>query len=388
MARYRILICGGGFAGLAAAWRLSRARDVAVTLVDARAGSHFLPLLPDVIGRGIAPGTLVYPFSVAARRWGFAFEQRRILQIDPHEKRVVTETGALQADALLVTIGSESLPLPPEGFTGGAFRLDEVADAVSLRHAVQSGEAGVWVVCGGGYTGVEIASQLHHAVRHSTAPPHVCLMTNTDRLCPTIPASLSAYLQEELHRVGVEVRTNETVTGLEGDRIHTGSGETIADARLVWTIGVQGAEAVRTMPVPMEAQGRVTVDACLRVMPGVHAAGDAAGFQAKGSLLRMGIQAAISGGWHAAGNILRERDGNTLQPFRPFDPGYVVPLAHGKGCGTPLGVSIRGRVPVWLHYFMSWVRTWGIGRRMDLLREAFGNGGGEGSARDPACIES
>lgn len=375
MAAYRILICGGGFAGLAAAWRLSRARGVSVTLLDARAGSEFLPLLPDVIGRGLPPGVVVYPFSEAARRWGFAFHQTRILQIDPQRKEVQTQAGTFEADALLLTTGSESYPPPgvDAGFAGDALRLDSVEDALTIRRAVLAGDARTWVVCGGGYTGVEVASHIRHALRKTTTPPRICLVTNTDRLCPAIRPPFSLYIQKELTRIGIEVLTDETVCALEGNTVRTASGMAFPDARLVWTVGVQGAEVTRTMPVPLEAQGRVAVDPCLRVMPGVFAAGDAAGFrvEADGTMLRMGIQASISGGWHAAGNLLRERDGKGLRPFHPFDPGYVVPMAHGKGCGTPMGMPIRGRAPVWLHYFMSWVRTWGVGHRLSLLRAGF-----------------
>ena len=84
--------------------------------------------------------------------------------------------------------------------------------------------------------------------------------------------------------------------------------------------------------------------------------------------LRMSVQFSLLGGRAAAGNVVRSILARPLKPFRPRDPGYLVPLGPGRAAGVVLGVPIKGRTPLALHYAMCILRSWGWRSRWDVLR--------------------
>ncbi|NLI76526.1 MAG: hypothetical protein GX442_08800 [Candidatus Riflebacteria bacterium] len=124
--------------------------------------------------------------------------------------------------------------------------------------------------------------------------------------------------------------------------------------------------------LPLTPAGRVRVAATLEAAPGVFVAGDAAGVALPGGFVRMGVQAALTQGWHAAGNLLRGLRGEPLQPYRWLDPGWVVPLANRRGAGFILGLPLFGRLPAFLHYAMSVFRSVGLDTRRHLFRHLLG----------------
>jgi len=390
----KILVIGGGFAGLAAVERFSWGRHHhEVVLIDVRNSSHFLPLLPDIVGKPIIPHTLAYSLKNAAQRWKFRFVQAVVQSVDLSSKSVITDKGKEFFDALLIASGSETDFRNRESLRGKSFSLDCIDDAVRIRDSVVSNDHAHYVVCGGGYTGVEIASNLQHLIRRKKLDQKVSLIGRGKILCPSLPGKHGLYLANELRRSGVEVCLSTTVVDKKGDQVDLSDGSNIRNAKLVWTAGVCTAPYVQNLPFPKNRQGRLEVDPFLAVgsywsspvdtqtqperqhptKPFVEseecifAAGDAAGFPNNGGLLRMGIQFSLTQGWHAAGNILRRLDGTALVPYRPFDPGWVVPLANHRGCGTIFGVTTFGRLPVFLHYFMSVVRSIGFDNRLKLI---------------------
>ncbi|MBS3822058.1 MAG: hypothetical protein KGY81_09890, partial [Phycisphaerae bacterium] len=105
---------------------------------------------------------------------------------------------------------------------------------------------------------------------------------------------------------------------------------------------------------------------------GIWAAGDAAGFVRPGESrpIRMSVQHAIGGGVAAARNVLGAIGGRDLQPFRPLDLGYIVPMANGLSCGTALGVPVFGAPATALHYVMSGFRSQAPGKTAGVLTDA------------------
>ena len=87
--------------------------------------------------------------------------------------------------------------------------------------------------------------------------------------------------------------------------------------------------------------------------------------------LRMSVQFAISEGELAAGNILRLARGRPGRAYRPFDPGYIVPMANNRSCGELLGATVTGRLPTFLHYLMCACRMPGPAKKIGLFRGAF-----------------
>ena len=359
-----VVIVGGGFAGLWAAAHLPR--DIDVTLVDPRAQQHFLPLLPDLVGRKLPADALLLPLGGACERAGVSLVPEACTGFDLGRRAVVTGSGEIGYDVLLIAGGSVSNFYGSDELAASALTLDSVDDALRLRDAVSGGEYRAYVVSGGGYTGVEAATNIRRLLVRRGRTGRIVIVDPADALCVSIPDPYQAYIERNVRSMGVEVRLGVTVERAGEDGVRLSNGETVADALLVWTAGVRTPDFVAGLDLPKTKQGRLLVDEHLRIREGVFAAGDCAAVAQAGGHLRMGVQFAIAEGICAAENIARTVAGRPLRPFRPRDLGYVVPMANLRGCGRALGVPMRGVPPVLLHYLMCIYRTPGARRRVRL----------------------
>jgi NADH dehydrogenase len=183
-----------------------------------------------------------------------------------------------------------------------------------------------------------------------------------------------AYAKRIIKDFGVRIRTAVTVgTFRDRDTVTLTDGTTIEDAVVAWTAGVKPGPACRELDTRPELSGRIAVDRYLRVRGanGVFAAGDVAGttLPGKAGPLRLSVQFSIEGGRLAAQNVVAASGGRPLMPFVPYDPGYVLPLAPGKGSGIILGQQLEGLVPCALHYGMSIARSRGLRNQVGLIRD-------------------
>ncbi|MFC1452720.1 NAD(P)/FAD-dependent oxidoreductase [Verrucomicrobiota bacterium] len=376
----RIVIVGGGFAGLAAAKALGRKRrsGLEVILLDRRTAQQNLPLIPDLVGRAYDPGLFRFDLATAARRWGHTFLQHDVKGIDVRAGRLEAEGESMAYDHLIVATGSRTHLRHMAGAGDGLMVLDSAADAVAIRKRVWETDPRCIVVAGGSYTGVEVATQLQCALGRAGRKCRVVLLNRRERTCRNLPVSMSRYIEANLQRLGIEIRHQTTLDSVESNVACLSTGETLDGSLAIWTAGVQPPEVVRTLDLPVTSDGRLVTDASLQIAEHAHAAGDTAGFLVRGKPARMSVQFAIMSGRHAAQCVLRGMAGRPPRRFRPVDLGYVVPMANFRGCGTAMGVPIRGRLPMLLHYTMSLYRTFGWQNRMRLLA-AFGRtwmGGG------------
>jgi NADH dehydrogenase len=360
MAAKRVIIVGGGFAGLAAARRL-RSLDAEVVLIDPRGGGHFLPVLPDLISRDLPPGCLVYPHARAAARWGCRVVRDRVVAADLAGRTVRTPSEALEYDALLLTCGARTNFHGQDAMRRASLTIENVPDALAIRAAAERPEVATFVVAGGGYTGVEVATHLWRLGRRTGRPPRIVIAELLGELCKATPAA-QGCVWRQLARLGIEVRLETTVDAVEGDRIRLTSGESFDRARLVWTAGMRTDDFVFDVDAARTKQGRLWVDEFLRVDERCFAAGDVAAVdRGDKAPRRMSVQNALQGGRAAAGNIRRLLAGRPPERFGPYDPGYVVPLANMRGCGRIMGIRAGGVVPSLLHYLLS--VTFSVGGR-------------------------
>lgn len=363
------MVIGGGFAGLSAAERFSwEGREHEVVLIDVRDSSHFLPLLPDIIGKSLSPEILTYSLNYAARRWNFRFKQTSVQALNLSSKYVITDKGEESFDLLLIATGSETDFRTYEAWRSESLTLENIEDAVRIRNLVISNEHNHYIVSGGGYTGVEIASNIQHLIRSQGQSQQVTLVGRAETLCPSLPVEQRLYLADQIRKSGIEIRSSTTVLTMENGQVYLSDGSNFSQAALIWAAGVCTPSFVRNLPLPMNRHGRLRVDPFLSVGDCIFAAGDTANFSENGEYLRMCVQFSLEQGWHAAGNILRRLNGKSLSPYRPFDPGWVVPLANRRGCGNFLRLPVFGRLPALLHYFMSVVRSKGFNNRLKLIR--------------------
>jgi NADH dehydrogenase len=318
---------------------------------------------------GRLPGrALRFPLERAARRWGFTLVAEPVTALDAVARRVSTPARTLEFDAVIVAPGSQTTFYGNAALASRFLTLDDVPQAEALHTAAREGRWRHAVVAGGGYTGVELAANLHRLFRRLGRDTRVVVVEKNAAPLSALPAAFQQYAHASFDRLGIEVRTSRTVAAADERTVRLDDGQEFADALAVWAAGVVTPDFVRALPFEKTPQGRLRVRPTLQFAPGCYAAGDAAAFEHRGRPLRMAVQFAIFQGRAAARNALRELAGQPLREWRPVDMGYVVPMANGRGCGVVLGLPVYGALPVLLHYLVSAYRAVGARNRLAVLR--------------------
>lgn len=157
----KIIIIGAGFAGLSAAKKLCHTRNkLEITLIDKRLTSDFLPMLPDIIGRDIRPEALSFSIKDFCQALGITFINEKVTSLDLESKRVLTDRNQYEYDYLVIASGSQTTFYGKQELKAHAYTLDSVEDAKNLCAKLERDNTNTYVVCGGGYTGIEVATSL------------------------------------------------------------------------------------------------------------------------------------------------------------------------------------------------------------------------------------
>jgi NADH dehydrogenase len=396
------LVLGGGFAGIAAVSTLRRAgagrREFTVELVDRERHSVFSPLLPDLISRKVRPEHIAYPLEPFCRRLGVPFHNATVLSIEPELRQVETDRGVFTADVIIVCLGCETNYFGDNNIRRHAPGLKTIPEVMSIETNASriagtiqlplSAAAGSEVlVVGGGYTGFEVAAHFVERVRRATGLSGselterlpVVILEKSDAVLRGCSPAVRRWAQTMMERMGVRIRTGITVQEIgDGGAVQLTDGSVCRDASVIWTAGVAPGPAIEAMGPATVGGGRLAVDPFLRLegTERILAAGDVAGpiMADHAGPLRMGVQFSLSGGRCAATNVVRMIRGKRLREFRPFDPGYVVPLGPEAGAGRVLGMEVHGRLPSMLHYVMCIMRSWSWRDRRGLVRDLFQGG--------------
>ncbi|MBP7216009.1 MAG: FAD-dependent oxidoreductase [Candidatus Omnitrophica bacterium] len=363
-----VIVIGGGFAGLAAAKQFIRfPKEVRVTLIDKRKTSDFLPSLPDVIGRGINPESLRYSIEQFSKKNNCIFIQDEVIAIDIDKKTIATVRQVIGFDYLLIASGTETNFYGNALIQQNAFRLDSVADAQQLAAAAHDDVYDSYIVAGAGYTGIEVATNLAVLFKKLNKIRKVVLVERAPTMLGPLPEWMKTYVFDNLIRLGIDVLTNCTVEKIEGRSVVVSGGNVFSNALVVWVAGVKTPGYIQAINCEKNPQGRLKVDAYLRINESCFVAGDAAYVQHQGNFLRMAIQFALAQGACAAKNILRSINHKPLISYKPFDFGYIIPLANNRSCGTVLGINMKGRLPTLLHFFMCIFRSWDLKNKWGII---------------------
>jgi NADH dehydrogenase len=380
--RHRVLILGGGFAGLNAAQKLKRA-PVEVTLLDRRNFHLFQPLMYQVATGSLSPGEIAAPLrGVLSRQKNAQVLLGEAVDIDPDAKRVILRDGAaLEYDSLIVATGSKTSYYGNEGWRDWAPSLKTVEEATAIRHkilyafewaerATTEAEAREWltfVIVGGGATGLELAGALaeianetlkHDFRRINPTEARIILMEGGDRVLASYPPDLSAKAEELVKKLGVEVSKGVMVTGIDANGVTYKKGETVerlAAKTVLWAGGVTMTSFGRKLGERTQAEtdrsGRIKVNPDLSIpkYPNIYVTGDLANIEGKDGKPLPGVaQVAIQGGAYAARTIGKRLQGETdIKLFEYFDKGDMAVIGRASAVANIFGFHVSG-LPAWL----------------------------------------
>ncbi|ORC37011.1 hypothetical protein B4O97_05135 [Marispirochaeta aestuarii] len=373
----RIAIIGGGFAGTEAARKLS-GRGQEVHLFDPRPAFEFLPLLPDLLGGRYSLESMTGAYSFLAEKYGFTFHQVRVSSVDPRQCRFYAEGEQFEFDYLLICPGGTTDFHGDKTAAEKSYTVRSTAGIEDLLAAYHSENPDSVVLVGGGYTGLETASQLRRRARKTDREPEILVIEKGETILAGVAPGARSYLEHQLQKLGISILTSTTLNGFSEDGVRLSNGRTLDRALVIWNAGVSFPGELWTQEVDLDPAGRVRVDQYGRIGERSWAAGDIAHFGEGDAGLPMASYLAIQQGSSAAGNILRHIEGKPLRPYRPRYYGYLIPLASGYGIGRIAGVNLKGRLPVLLHHAAGILRTFAPGKRIRLLKELLREGIGMG----------
>lgn len=383
----RVLVIGGGFAGIEIARRLKNV-PATVIIVDRRNYHLFQPLLYQVATATLSPADIAAPIRGILR----GIENCRVVLakargVNLVKKRVAFDKVEAEYDWLVLAAGATHSYFGRDDWATLAPGLKTIEDATDIRRrillAFENAEyegsderrraALTFAIIGGGPTGVELAGSIQEIAAETipedfrmidTKTTRVLLFQGGDRLIPDFPPELSERARKDLEGLGVEVRLNTRVTDITTEGIYIGK-EFLPVKNVLWAAGVKASPLAETLGVPLDKSGRVIVGPDLAVPenPNVFVVGDmAAAVSASNGTPVPGVaQAAIQMGRYVGDIIAKEIAAGKFSKRVPFsyrDKGAMATIGKTHAVGTVFGLKVAG--------FFAWL-IWGAVHILSLI---------------------
>lgn len=355
----RVVVVGGGFAGLNFIQHLRHHDSYKITLVDKNNYNLFTPLLYQVATSFLEPSSISYPFRKLFKDKGVTFRMAALERVDALQNKIILDDRTeLSYDILVLAAGSRTNFFGNDAIRVNAFSLKGIDDALFMRNelikvlekAVIEKDAEnrrkllTLVIAGGGATGVEVAGMLAEMRRFiyvrdypelKAYPCEIYIVDGSSNLLAPMSVRTHAAAYKALDELGVHIRLNNRVLKFENDQVYLSGGEIISAKTLIWSAGVI---ANRFDGIPVEnlgGGGRMLTDSCnrLRNFTNIYAIGDIAiqledpGYPAGHPQL---AQPAIQQGKDLARNLIRLAEGETMKPFIYADRGEMAVIGKSK----------------------------------------------------------
>lgn len=395
---WRVVVLGGGFAGVCAARSLEKifARDAAVeiALVSDENFLLFTPMLAEVASSSIEARHIISPIRAFFRK--VSFHNAQVLSVDIESRRVVAvhcptcQQHELPFSVLVLALGSTTNFFGLSGVARHALPMKTLADAMRLRnhiidlfeHADMQRDSDMrrslltFVVAGGGFAGTETVAEIHDfaytAQRYypQVRPDEmrVVLVHQGRRIMPEIGESLAEYALKQLRRKGVEVLLDTGVRSSSDRWVELATGERIPTRTLVWTAGTSPHPLLATLPFARNQRGQVIVNQYLEVPghPGVFAIGDCAEVPdlPAGGTCPPTAQHAIRQGRLVGENIRATLEGRPKRGFAYRPLGVLSSLGRRSAVAEIRGFKFSGFFAWWLWRTVYLLKLPGLERKV------------------------
>lgn len=395
-----VVILGGGFAGVQAAFAVRRYNGkAAITLIDRTGNATMLPALPDALSGRIPRENLYRPLpdilGDVAR-----IVIARVERVDPAKRMVITDRGIFPYDGLVIATGSQQSPLPAP-LTGVEWHaVNTLEKALAFRRTVEERLTAApslsVLVVGAGYTGLETAVSLRQGIAQAGTAAEITVVDVAEDILPMVSDDERRRIREYLTRMDISLRLGSRVTevtardsGTSGEataqgsarrygarqfEVHLSDGTVIVDPVVCWAGGMVGTAADFGLEVDFSRDGRIVTNEFLQVPnhPDIFAAGDAAAIRRPdGTAVRRAVNFSYYSGRRAGKNVAAWLSDRPMKPFRPVDLGWIIPLG-GESVGRVFGVfKVGRRLGLRLHYIMSGFRHFGGGKGLAYYARAF-----------------
>ncbi len=376
--RPRLVIVGGGFAGLTLAKRM-RNSSFRVVLIDKNNFHQFQPLLYQVATSGLEPSSISFPFrKIFQKEKNLHIRVCELLRVEPELNQIHTSIGIIRYDYLVLATGVDTNFFGNKSIAAHALPMKSVNEALGLRNRIlQNFENALTetdpdrkrallniVVVGGGPTGVEISGALAEMKRYILPKEYpeldfremnIYLLEAASRLLSSMSEQASRSALQFLEKLGVRVCLNATVENYDGNYVNLNPSEQLQTSTLIWAAGVAPEKIAGLHPSVFTPNFRIKTDAWNRIegYTNLFALGDLA-FQTdpafpKGypQLAQVGMQQAKNLAHNL--NLLYTESGNphTLKPFRYRNLGSMATVGRNMAVADFPHFRFQG--------FMAWL---------------------------------
>ena len=303
----KLIIIGGGFGGLRLARKLSNKPGFDITLIDRFNYHQFQPLFYQVATAGLDASNISFPLrKVFHHSRNIRFRMAEVKQLLKEEKKVVTDIGEFEYDALVIATGADTNFFGNLQLAGNAFPMKSTVEALQLRHRLLHNFEDALhttdpeevirlmtvVVVGGGPTGVELSGAIADMKRYVLPKDYpeldfkqmkIYLLEGTGKTLAAMSEKSAADSRRYLEKLGVTVMANTLLKDYDGKKVILQNGETIGSSLVIWAAGIKGNVPTGINKDCIARGNRIRVDRQCRVLgyPEVFAIGDVAYMEEK-----------------------------------------------------------------------------------------------------------
>lgn len=375
----RVVIIGGGFAGINLTRKLVRDKRFHITLVDKNNYNFFPPLIYQIATGFLETSSICYPFrKILRNKDNIRFHMGEVNRVDPATHTVYLNNDSIVYDYLVFATGTETNYFGNDNIKNNAIPMKTVNDAIEMRNTLlqrlelacitddpaEKKKLLTIVVAGGGPTGVEVSGMLaelrHYAIRKDYPELHgyggdIYLIDGNEHVLAPMSAKSQKNTYDALRRLGVKIKLQTRVKDFVNDQVILNDREPIPAKTLIWTTGVT-ARAFDGIPADSYGRGkRMIVDAYNKVkgVEDIYAIGDTSIMEGGDPAYPEGhpqlAQVALQMGKNLAHNFSAAASGKKLKTFSYYDKGTMAIIGRSKAVADLPSPKLH------FHGFIAWV---------------------------------